>query len=277
MNISPLSFKGLITVQTRKSKDEPQTTEVIRTTKKQDGEILSAFVSNTKTIQDHINQTRLNKDHIGYGDLENIYGRQTALFHKTLESIIKKEIPQPSLGDPKRLHLGGFSKRDYSYPNKYDTSYNKIYYGDAGFIKYPSSSVVVDLMEPKERKTASEKRYIEVKEKLAQLTDYRDLQLCMSPDENDHSKNPENYAKIEEKMSIVLAQLDGHLDGPDFREHTKDFGSPKETYKELAKSLKRTMGITPHEREKTGPGPKVENLSQSTVDRMRRAIHVLNN
>lgn len=94
-------------------------------------------------------------------------------------------------------------------------------------------------MEPKERKTASEKRFIEVKEK--------------------------------------LAQLDGHLDGADFLEYTKDFGSPKETYKELAESLKRTMGITPHKREKMGPGPKAENLSQSTVDKMRRAIHILNN
>lgn len=276
MNISPLSFKGLITVQTRKSKDEPPTTEVIRTTKKQDGEILSAFVRNTKTIQNHINQTRLNKDHIGYGDLENIYGRQTALFHKTLESIIKKEIPQPSLSDPKRLHLGGFSKGDYSYPNKYDTSYNKIYYGDAGFIRYPSSSVVVDLMEPEERKTALEERFIEVSRKLKQLTNYDDYNMPIYAN-LERDANPENYAKIEEKLSRVLAQLDGHSDGPDFRKYTKDFGSSEETYKELTKSLKRTMGLYIPKCEKMTIDPKVKNLPQATVDKMRRAIHILNN
>lgn len=62
------------------------------------------------------------------------------------------------------------------------------------------------------------------------------IQLCISPDDNDHSKNPENYAKIEEKLSIVLAQLDGHLDGPDFRKYTKDFGSSEETYKIFKKN-----------------------------------------
>lgn len=94
-------------------------------------------------------------------------------------------------------------------------------------------------MEPKERKTASEKRFIEVKEK--------------------------------------LAQLDGHMDGADFLEYTKDFGSSGETYKELTKSLKRIMGLYLPKCEKMTIDPKVENLSQSTVDRMRRAIYILNN
>ncbi len=267
MNISPISFKGLITVTT--ATNSGVKTEEYRTTKKQDGEILAAFVKNNESIRDYQNETTHNQKSLGYGNLDNVYGKHTKLFHETLESIIGKEIKQPSLGDSKELLMGGQTKQSYSFSN-YDSSYNKIYYYDST-IKKPSSKVVVDLMEPEERKEAAVQSYVDISNIVDGMTNNFDERFYSEPTFNQKSEG--DFAKIETGLNSVLRALTGESALSLLLKDAPEFETKTETYNTFVEKLNKFMGNDPIVKE----GPKEVNLSSKDNDKLRAAIHLLEN
>ena len=71
MTISPLSFKGQITIKTYKNNNlKDVSIETIKTTKQQDGMILKSAVDTLRSV----------------GYKEHVYPSDTQCFHKTLEN-----------------------------------------------------------------------------------------------------------------------------------------------------------------------------------------------
>lgn len=227
MNISPVSFKGLITVKSRKDKDSPWIEKTYKTTKKEDGELLRAASENLRQI--------------GYSF--DVYGKDTVRFHNNLEKIVGEEIPQDNLGNTKSLIMGGHCVGDY-YQNKYDSSYNKIFYKDTnGFNRGSSSSVVIDLMEPEERFDAAMDTLSNVQKQMKNIfaTNSLDERLSkFSPEKTNLPK--EKYAKLEEVLNKTSQYLDGVYGGP-IHYDLPPVANDNQLYELLTEKLMTALGL----------------------------------
>lgn len=254
MNISPISFKGLITIQTKESQNSPTVTHTYKTTKKQDGMLLKAATDTLQTI----------------GYKEHVYGSDTYKFHKKLEEITGRKIEQPSMGDEKFLAIGG-SNNNLFNTKKYDSSYNKIFYSDISMQNKPKSTITIDLMEPDERKKAAQETFNKIQSKIKEMftsvvDDPRFDQVTFNiPDEK--------CAKMETILNKTLYYLDGNIGGPNFADKSPFLNNPYVAYETLMKNLLPTAGKKyeklPYEEFRY---PK---LSKQDYEKVRRAIYYL--
>lgn len=264
MNISPLNystplaFKGTIKVQTQSTNGGGVRTKYYQTTKKEDGEILSAAVH---TLREN-------------GFKSDVYGKDTQVFHKTLEKIIGAPIPQPGLGNQKSLIMGGFNDFDYYKPDKYTSSYNKIFYKD-DTMSSPKSVVTVDLMQPEERLEAAKESMARIRNRLANMT-----KTSINPRLNPVLLNyteckKEDYATIEEVLNKTLYYLDGNIGGADFVDKAPVFDNAQEAYDTLVEGLNKTTK-TGHILYGFAPNEKPADLGKEDMNSIRRAVYYLN-
>lgn len=221
MSISPLSFKGLITVKSRENGSF--STQTYKTTKKQDGELLKAA---SDTLQS-----------IGYK--ENVYGRDTVKFQQKVEEIIGKKLESSNLGNGKFLAIGG-DIDDFFHSKKYDTTYNKIFFNDDHNHFGKQTFVTVDLMEPKERQVAADVAFANVKAKIKNM-------FCSTKGDErlvgiSKSLPEDRYAKMETVLNRTLYYLDGNIGGADFVDKAPKFGNSYQAYEELMENLLPAIG-----------------------------------
>ncbi|MBS4759690.1 MAG: hypothetical protein KHX03_03210 [Clostridium sp.] len=223
MNISPLSFKGLITIQTKESKNSPTVTHTYKTTKKQDGMLLKAATDTLQTI----------------GYKEHVYGSDTYKFHKKLEEIIGRRIEQPSMGDGKFLAIGGDNNNLFN-TQKYDSSYNKIFYSDISMQNKPKSTITIDLMEPEERLKGAMESFSKIEDRI-----YKMFHSIKKDDRFNFLTRgipKEKYGKMEEILNKTLYYLDGNINGPDFSDKAQNLHNSYHAYETLMKNLLPAAG-----------------------------------
>lgn len=262
MNVSPISFKGVVKVTTKDGRESKPQTKYYYTNKKQDGMLLKAAADNLQSI----------------GYKEGVYGSDTYQFHRTLEEVLKTTVPQPDKGFSKFLAIGG-DVDDLFHTKKYNTSYNKILYRDLNSfsMNYPTSDVVVDLMNPQERLEAASVTLSEIQDKLADMTGInKDMRISPNCLESTVLP-PEKYADIEEIFNRTLFFLDGNIGGADFLDRTPDFKDSSEAYEKLVDNLQTVAGIKSSE--SFSPVVKYDSsnmeLSQKDMNSLRRAIYYL--
>ncbi len=259
MSISPISFRGQITIKTYKSNNPKDiTVETIKTTKQQDGMLLKAAVNTLQSI----------------GYKEHVYPHETKNFHTTLENIVGRPIEQAKGGE-KFFYMGGVTgtSSDYKpYLAKYNTSYNKLFYNDQSFNR-PLTCVTVDFMEPEERLTAAMKKLSNIQQKIETIFN------CKTSDPNfshySYKVSPKNYSTMEEILANTEMLLNGYFEGPDLLDKTKQFADSKEAYNALIKNLMKASGM--NYRETSLEIPTQEQLSKKDMNNIRRAVHYLEN
>ena len=257
MTISPLSFKGQITIKTYKNNNlEDVSVETIKTTKQQDGMILKSAVNTLQSV----------------GYKEHVYPRDTQCFHKTLEKVVEHPIEQAKGGE-KFFCIGGLTDDSYkSYLAKYNTSYNKLFYNDQSFNR-PLTAVTVDFMEPEERHAAAMKKLSNIKSKVETMFN------CQKQDENfshySYKIKPENYAKMEEILANTEMLLNGYLDGADFLSKTRTFTDTNEAYNAFMKNLMKASGMNYSNTSHIISTD--EQLSEKDMNKIRRAVYYLEN
>lgn len=262
MNISPVSFKGVIKVTTRENRDSAPKTEYYRTTKKQDGEILNAAVQTMENIASKPYE---------YGE-KPVYGKDTLVLHKTIEKFTGKELPK-NLNDSKILLMGGSNDSSYFKMDKYNSGYNKIYYTDRFVLENrPSGRVTIDLMEPEERLAAAKETLGGIQTRISKMTG-KDKDLRLNPNLVDGSKCHEGeYSKMEEVLNKTLFYLDGNIDGPQ-SEHLPVFESSKQAYDTLIDSITKITQSDEPVSKYTDPAYPV--LNQKNMNNIRRAVYYL--
>ncbi len=268
MNISQqpsTNFKGVIKIQTSENRNAPVKTEYIETTKKEDALILSATVDNLESIA----HKRFRNPNYPGGFKDHTYGKDTTIIHKAIENIINKKIEQPNLGNEKNLYMGGFRDNNGNL-NKYDTSYNKIYYRDVSSdTTSPRSNIKIDLMSPDERMKASGDVLYKIQDKLDEMTEVNDGRLhplYLS----DSSLSKVKFGELEEKLTNTLQILDGHLTGPDTTNGKYDDLSPDEVYESLISNIRIACGS---DDTRDGWIYKTEDVNNKDLYLMKLALH----
>jgi len=232
MNISPISFKGTVTIKTQENHQAPWKTEVIRTTPKQDAALLKAYMADEVSMGTN---KRVNG---------NVYSQDTQRLHHELERVAGHDIPQVS-GFSKFLYLGGLYGNDLKFDsNPYDTTYNKIYYRDQGFLPSfaPRSQVIIDLMEPKERFDAAMESLSSLQTKVHKMftASKNDERLnVFTPDKTKLSED--KYAHLEEVLEKTNAILAGRERGTYGELHK--YPSAHLAYEGLVEALTKAMGV----------------------------------
>lgn len=223
MNINPISFQGTITVKTPDKDSTKQVENIYKTTKKQDGELL-------KNVSDIISRKNPTQD---------LYGRDTLQLHRTLEKITGREIEQGNLGNGKSLYIGGSSPSNSN--QKYDSTYNKIYYSDAGLTNGKNTSIVIDLMEPSERKAAATETLSNIRQRIKEM--------FVSNGNDDRLKAPldnipeEKFGKLEEVLNKTLFYLDGNIDRPKMESKAPSLYNAYHAYEALTEKICEVTGL----------------------------------
>ena len=252
MKISPIPFKGTIIVTTNKDNDSSETV-LIKTTKKQDGELLKAttdiFKYETKT------------------PLQTLYRENTTKLDKKLEEIAGKTAKLSN--DARSLFIGGESL--YKYQQQYNTSYNKIYYRNENSYSYPQKSIVIDLMEPRERLFAAKGSTDKIKKRIEEIyktpiydTNFYKILV---------SSSPSNCTKAEEAMERVRYYLDGQIDGTDNSVYAKNCDTPANAYKALLKGIMKVMG-SQYEKQINVIDENIQ-IESDDLNKIKRAVHYL--
>ena len=257
MSISPISFKGQITIKTYKSNNPKDiTVETIKTTKQQDGELLKSAVDTMRSI----------------GYKEHVYPCDTQCFHKTLEKIVGHKIQQAPATN-KFFYMGGLTNDSYkSYLSEYNTSYNKLFYNDQSFQK-PLTYITVDFMEPEERQASAMTKLSNIQHKIETMFNCKDSDPNFS--HYSYKVLPKNYSIMEEILANTEMLLNGYFDGPDFPDKTKEFADSKEAYNALIKNLMKASGM--NYRNTSLVISIKEQLNKKDMNNIRRAVHYLEN
>ena len=262
MNISPISFKGTVTIKTQENHQASWKTEVIRTTTKQDAALLKAYMADEVSMG-------TNKRVKG-----NVYSRDTQSLHNELERVAGQDIPQVS-GFSKFLYLGGLYGNDLRLDsNPYDTTYNKIYYRDNGQLpsSAPKSAIIIDLMEPKERFDAAMQSLSKAQFKIHKMfvASKNDERLnVFTPDKT--KLNEAQYAHMEEVLERTNAILDGRERGT--YAQVQKFTNTSVAYEALMEALTKAIGI-PYEF-KHADEIFLGELSERDMDKVSAAVAYL--
>lgn len=257
MSISPISFRGEITLKTYIN-DNPKDAKVetIKTTKQQDGMLLKSAAETLRKI----------------GYKEHVYPKDTQSFHETLEKVVGRPIQQNQACN-KFFCIGGKTGNvnEYqAYLTKYNTSYNKLFYNENSFSR-PITSVTIDFMEPEERHSAAMEKLSSIQNKVKTIFN------CKTNDPNfsnySYNVKPEKYALMEEILATTEKILDGYFEGPDFLIHTHTFQNSEEAYNALMKNLMKAAGMN-----YKAPAQQVidnKELGTKDMNNIRRAVHYL--
>lgn len=257
MSISPISFRGQITIKTYVN-DNPQEAkiETIKTTKQQDGMLLKSAAETMRKV----------------GYKEHVYPNDTKSFHETLENVVGHPIQQNTACN-KFFYMGGKTgnANEYQpYLTKYNTSYNKLFYKENSFSR-PITSVTIDFMEPEERHSAAMEKLSSIQNKVETMFN------CKTNDPNfsnySYKVKPEKYALMEEILATTEKLLDGHFEGPDFLIHTRKFQNTEEAYNALMKNLMKATGM--NYKASAQQGINTEELNTKDMNKIRRAVHYL--
>ena len=215
-----IPFKGTIKITNQKDKTSTETT-YYHTTKKQDGEILFALSNTLKKI----------------GSNPRITSNDTLELSKAIENVTSKKTNLSKTGGEKHIFVGNPSIID-----KYDTSYNKVYY-NSSIWDFPMNKVTIDFMEPNERFEAAQKLLEEIQQKFSQISDTV-FAAGLNPEILKQSNfQPERYAELEEILSRTLQFLEDDTQSVGYIKTVADENTVKETYKEFLKNLYLACGI----------------------------------
>ena len=215
-----IPFKGTIKITNQKDKTSTETT-YYHTTKKQDGEILFALSNTLKKI----------------GSNPRITSNDTLELSKAIENVTSKKANLSKTGGEKHIFVGNSSTID-----KYDTSYNKVYY-NSSIWDFPMNKVTIDFMEPNERFEAAQKLLEEIQQKFSQISDTV-FAAGLNPEILKQSNfQPERYAELEEILSRTLQFLEDDTQSVGYIKTVADENTVKETYEEFLKNLYLACGI----------------------------------
>lgn len=256
-----VSFTGQVLVMTYPKSGEKPIKQTFKTSKLQDGQILAETAKTLRQL----------------GFREKVYGKDTLNLHKLLEKTLNTTIAQPGTGNGKCLEIGGYTKDSYYGKPEYDTSYNKIFYNDKSY-SYPNSRVIIDLMEPEERKAACDKILVRIKNTLKGMTGVEDTTL---DNVKYKGKSGMDFTEIEVKLMNTLKDLDGYLEGPDPIITARKYSPAKAVLLDSAKTPEKAYNILLQKLGKLLGNEEIKNIkihntiSEDSFRAMKRVIATL--
>ncbi len=262
MHVSPIGFKGTITV-IDKSKGRTTYLESYHTSKKQDEELF-------RLAYNTLGKVGIKKD-LATTDVVD--------FKNKLEQIMIKSLPEHHPNGYKNLLIGGVPE-DYTCSERYNSAHGKIYYKEVSQEKLVPRcvEVIVDLMEPEERKesarTALKNIQKLLREKYEILKDER-----IDTDLIELSNRPVgDFQYIDKVLTKTLFYLDGNNDVNPFIidpiNYAPKLYNGRQAYLGLMNRMQKLLGTNLEEQEMD---EAIAVFKEEKMEHMKRAIGYLDN
>ena len=226
MHISPVSFKGTITIRKIVLGNSSPNKESYHTTKQQDKELMELA---QKSARENITKPAL-------------YSQDVEKFIKKIEEITGYESLDSNPTDEKLLMTGGIAEGNKNFA-KYNSAYNKIFFSDAKHeFGKEYTEVTIDTLEPEERKELAKITMQRIQKAL--LTDYNIMDdRRLDVDLIDLSNRQiTDFPNIEKVLAKVLFYLDGNVDTPDPMEYAPKFYNGRQAYLALFNRIQKLIG-----------------------------------
>lgn len=255
MHISPINFKGTISIY-KNTPNYDYVEEHYHTTKQQDKDL---FEITNNTIKN--NRTK-----------KASYTKDTLDFRNKIEEIICKPLEDYNPTTPKWLLLGGVPE-GMNNVERYNSAYNKIFYKDTNTNFFsPKVMVVVDALEPEERKEAASIAMNRIQETLKNDYEIRfderlDMDLISLS-----NKSIVDFPKVEKILAKTLFYLDGNVDTPDPIDYAPKLYNARQAYLALFNRLQKNIGINIPEKEHA---EAIATFKDEKMEYMKRAVGYL--